>query len=232
MPIGGKPLIEIWLDSLKDIGVEKILINLHYMAGEVQAYLNQSLFGDRMRAVYEERLLGTAGTLIANREFFEGQTTLLAHADNLCLCDFRDFVDFHQHRRPRNTSITMMTFETPDPRSCGIVELDERGIVQRFHEKVENPPGNLANAAIYLIEPSALSWVFSQPQITDFSTQVLPYFLGAIATWKNEGIMRDIGNPGSLIEAQHEVDFPAPAEPDEWHRQYARHPIHAMLKKK
>ena len=35
--------------------------------------------------------------------------------------------------------MTMMTFRTDDPSSCGIVEVDENGIVIGFHEKVKTP---------------------------------------------------------------------------------------------
>ena len=48
--------------------------------------------------------------------------------------------------------ITMLTFETDRPKQCGIVEVDELGIVKSFHEKVEHPPGNRANGAIYVFE--------------------------------------------------------------------------------
>ena len=44
--------------------------------------------------------------------------------------------------RPLGCVMTMMTFRTDDPSSCGIVELDDSGVVVEFHEKVENPPGN------------------------------------------------------------------------------------------
>ena len=35
-----------------------------------------------IKTVYEPELLGTAGTLLANEEFFESGTGLLIHADN------------------------------------------------------------------------------------------------------------------------------------------------------
>ncbi len=50
----------------------------------------------------------------------------------------------------------MLGFRTDDPRSCGILELDDRDTVVAFHEKVENPPGNLANGAVYIFEPEVI----------------------------------------------------------------------------
>lgn len=64
----------------------------------------------------------------------------MIHADNYCLADFRAFEQAHW-QRPLGCIMTMMTFRTHDPSSCGIVELDERGVVVGFHEKVAEPQG-------------------------------------------------------------------------------------------
>ena len=66
-------------------------------------------------------------------------------------------------------------------------------MVQAFHEKVVEPPGNRANAAVYLLEPEMLQWVAQNHDVNDFSTEVLPNYLGKIATWQNIEIHRDIG---------------------------------------
>ena len=124
----------------------------------------------------------------------------------------------------------MMTFECILPKLCGIVELDSTGIVVGFHEKVENPPGKLANAAVYLIEPGILEWLTNNPQITDFSTEVLPHFLGRIATWENKGVHRDIGAIQSLLDAQQDLQ-PVPCWPytDEWTHDFKNNPVHEQL---
>jgi mannose-1-phosphate guanylyltransferase len=230
MPISGKPLLEIWLDQLKSVHAEAVLVNLHYKAADVRSFLNRSKFKSWISSTFEEILLGTAGTLIQNMDFFKGSTTLLAHGDNLCICDFESFIDFHFNHRPEGTQITMMTFRTEDPRSCGIVELDENNIVIGFHEKVENPPGNLANAAIYLLDPPVLEWLALQNSISDFSLEVLPQFIGKIATWENKVIMKDIGNPRALLLAQGDVHNEDQSELDPWAKEFAHHPIHSMIK--
>ncbi|EQA36608.1 nucleotidyl transferase [Leptospira inadai serovar Lyme str. 10] len=216
MPISGKPLLEIWLDQIFALGIRDVLVNVHYLKEKVFEFLDRPKFQGRVQAVFEPVLLGTAGTLLQNYKFFKGKTTLLVHGDNLCACDFRDFIDYHLFKRPSGTLMTMMTFRTDTPRTCGIVELDELNIVRNFYEKIPDPPGNLANAAIYLISPELLEWLHARPEIHDFSNQVLPKFLGKIATWENKGIMRDIGNQESLMRAQGQIQFPNEDDPDEW----------------
>ncbi len=206
VPIHGRPLLDYWLETLLDHGVEKVLINTHYMAPMIQHYLNQTTWIPHITFVHEETLLGTGGTILHNRNFFNDEAFLVAHADNLTKFKLQAFVNQHA-ARPIETEMTMMVFETPDPQSCGIVSLDSQGVVQAFYEKVVNPPGGLANGAVYILEPSVLEWMASvgKKQI-DLSTEVIPHFLGKIFTYHNRLYHRDIGTMKSWIEANH--DFP------------------------
>ena len=126
----------------------------------------------------------------------------------------------------------MMTFESSTPETCGIVETDAEGVVFAFHEKSNNPPRNLANGAVYLLEPVVLQWIEEHPNIRDFSTEVLPHFMGQIATWNNYGILRDIGALPMLQLAQSDPQ-PASCMPgtDTWQKEFLSNPIHQQITK-
>lgn len=202
MPIGSLPLLEYWLQTVYSLGIGRALVNTHHHAKVVSHFLQRPRFASWVEEVYEPELLGTAGTLRANIPFLQNKLTLLIHGDNWSQCDFSDFIEFHIFHRPSHCPITMMTFETEDPKGCGIVETDATGVVLDFHEKVEQPPGVIANGAVYLLEPEVLDWLEQNGKVTDFSTGVLVNFLGRIATWKNNMIHRDIGTVKSLQLAQ------------------------------
>jgi mannose-1-phosphate guanylyltransferase len=207
--INGRPLLDYWLELLSLGGIEGVLVNLHYLPEPVRAWLGASRHPIRMSTVMEAQLLGTAGTLLRNREFFRGEPALLVHADNLSLFDVRAFLDRFE-RRPAGVAITMMTFRTDQPSACGIVELDTDGVVRAFHEKVENPPGNLANGAVYVLGPEVVDYIASLgKEVIDFSTEVLPHYMGRINTFLNNIYHRDIGNLDSLALAQ--VEYPRAA---------------------
>ncbi|MDO8713792.1 MAG: nucleotidyltransferase family protein [Polynucleobacter sp.] len=206
VPIHGRPLLDYWLENLLDQGIDEVLVNTHYMAPIVVQFLQNSTWKDRVRLVHEEKLHGTGGTIIKNRAFFRDETCMVAHADNLTIFDFADFARCHV-ARPMDAVMTLMVFETTDPTSCGIVELDARGVVQAFHEKVKNPPSNLANAAVYILEPSVLNMMASLGKDElDFSTAVIPNFLGKMFAYRNTAYHRDIGNIISWVTANR--DFP------------------------
>lgn len=204
--IGGRPLLDYWFELLAKGGISEILVNLHYLPDAVEKYLLSCPYPVTINSVYEEKLLGTGGTLLGNRDFFGEEPVMLIHADNLSLFDMQAFIERFETRKP-GIEITMMTFDADVPESCGIVELDSDGVVIGFHEKVENPPGNLANAAVYILSPAVLKFLsgLGKEEI-DFSTEVLPHFMGRINAFHNGVYHRDIGTMESLAAAR--AEFP------------------------
>ncbi len=204
VPIHGRPLLEYWLEMLTNAGVGPLLVNLHYLHEKVEEFLSLSPYAENVCSVFEEHLLGTGGTLLKNRPFFGNGPMMLVHADNLSRFDVGAFIERH-NTRPVGCVMTMMTFETDAPETCGIVEFDERGVVLAFHEKVSDPPGNLANGAVYILEQEVFGFMETlEAEFVDFSTQVLPHFLGRIHTFHNNGYHRDIGNLDSYSLALEE----------------------------
>ncbi len=202
VPIHGKPLLGYWLDMLLSTDIDHVLINTHYLPERVQDFVQSHRWKDKVRLVHEKVLLGTAGTVLKNRKWLEEGPFLLAHADNLTRFDIQAFLKAHEMRK-QGVEITMMTFMTDTPQSCGIVECDKDNIVIGFHEKVLHPPGDEANAAVYIIEPSVIEFIALQnKEILDFSTEVLPHYLARMQIFRNMGYHRDIGTPESLRLAE------------------------------
>jgi mannose-1-phosphate guanylyltransferase len=202
MPINNEPLLEIWLRFLTKNGVKHILVNTHYLHAKVENFIRASPYKKNVLIRREKELLGTAGTLLAAADFISNNQVLLVHADNLSSFNLHDFLHAHNNR-PANCHITMMIFRTDNPSSCGIVEVDASGVVIDFQEKPRIPKTNLANAAIYLIEPSFIKRYSSDfKALKDFSTDILVNHVGEIYTFLNDVYHRDIGSKESLAIAQ------------------------------
>lgn len=198
VPIHGRPLLEYWLDLLLESEISEVLVNIHYFPEQVRDFCQRSKWHARIHLVYEADLLGTGGTVLRNRGFFGQDSILVAHADNLSRFSVPEFLKAHRER-PADTALTMMTFQTDSPESCGIVALDTRGIVVEFHEKSTNPPGNIANGAVYIFEPEVIDFMASlNKSFIDLSTEIIPQFLNRISTFQNTNYHRDIGTPLSL----------------------------------
>ena len=126
----------------------------------------------------------------------------MIHSDNFTYMKLKELIEAHQNR-PKNCLITMLTFSTDDPKSCGIVELDKKGVVKAFYEKIENPPSNIANGAIYIFENDFLEWLIkNHPNAKDFSLEVLPFLIGKIFTYHTSMRYIDIGTIKALKKAR------------------------------
>lgn len=205
VPIQGKPLLSYWIDTLVNAGITEILINTHYFSEKVEDFIHTHPHKKYITMVYEKELLNTGGTILANKEFFKHEPFILIHADNLSFCDFNAFLRSHTNR-PKKTELTMMLFKTTVPKSCGIVQLDSNNIVEAFFEKVENPPSNLANGAVYICESSIITFLESlKKEEIDFSLEVIPAYLGKINTFLNDVYHKDIGSPQTYDEAQKDI---------------------------
>jgi len=199
-----RPLLDYWLDLVFTGGIERVLLNTHWLADQVRVHVASSLWRSRIDLVHEDKLLGTGGTILANRDWFGGEAFLVAHADNLTDFDVAGLMSAHRNR-PQGCVMTMLAFRTDDPRSCGILELDHERRVTAFHEKVRNPPGNLANGAVYIFEPSVICDIARLGKSTvDLSTEIIPNYLGRILSVETNGYHRDIGNLESLRQAHSE----------------------------
>jgi mannose-1-phosphate guanylyltransferase len=202
VPIHGKPLLDYWLEHLFAAGIERVLINTHWLPDVVRDHVNRSRFRDRIDLIHEDTLLGTGGTVFANRKWYGDKPIIVAHADNLTNFDVSHFMAAHR-ARPIGCSLSMLAFRTDAPQTCGILELGADGLVIGFHEKVKDPPGNLANAAVYILEPEIIAFICSlRRSVVDLSTEVIPHFLGKIYAVEATGYHRDIGSAESLRLAE------------------------------
>tara|TARA_B100001029_G_C15039785_1_gene442755 strand:+ start:723 stop:1418 length:696 start_codon:yes stop_codon:yes gene_type:complete len=206
LKINGKPLLEIWIEKLKKIGVEKILINTHYKSERVKNYLNKSKFNKIVKISHEKKLLGTAGTLLKNIEFFENKDGFFIHADNYTQDSLRIMIRDHK-KRPKNCMFTMLTHRTNVPHLCGIVEINQDKILTGFYEKQNKVKGD-ANSAVYLLSNEFLKKIKNKTYI-DFSNEIIPKFLNKIYTSRTKFFFTDIGNIKSYSFAKKRSTFDA-----------------------
>lgn len=200
--IAGRPLLDRWLQMLIEGGVERVLVNTHYLGSVIRAYLQTSPWHDRVDLVDEKVLLGTGGTLLANRAWFGPGPLLVTHGDNASELDIRAFTRAHAGRSV-GILATMALFRADNPQSCGIVVMDGSKVIREFHEKQANPPGNLANAAAFVFEPEIFDYLAGTGNgMIDLSAEIIPRLIGRIQGFEINGYHRDIGTPESLEMAR------------------------------
>jgi mannose-1-phosphate guanylyltransferase len=197
--IGRRPMLDIWLDALAKAGVDEVLVNTHHLAGLVGEHVARRSGPPLVRLSHESVLLGSAGTLLANRDFVDGEEMfLVVYADNLTDFDLGVLVDAH---RSGGMVATLSVFRAPRPSECGIVEVRD-GRVVAFVEKPANPPGDLANAGMYAFSPRVLDEIRG-PLPRDIGFDLLPGLAGRAGVVPlGESFFLDIGTPAALERAR------------------------------
>jgi NDP-sugar pyrophosphorylase family protein len=204
VPIAGRPLLDYWFDRFAEAGLSEVLINTHHLPERVRTYIegvNEA--GEfHVTETFEPRLLGSAGTLHANRGFMDdADDCLIVYADNLSDVDLTQFLQAH---RSHGDPLTVMLFRAPDPASCGIAELDGDGRVIAFEEKPRHPRSDLANAGVYAVTAEAYREIADMHR-ADIGRDILPAFVGRMRGWEWDGYHRDIGTPAALWQAREDA---------------------------
>jgi mannose-1-phosphate guanylyltransferase len=201
LDIGGRPLLDIWLDAFARAGVEEVLVNLHHLPDVVRDYLAGHEGLPAVGTFYEPELLGSAGTLAANRQWVDGEELFLAcNADNLTDFDLRSLIKAH---REDGAIATLTVFHSTNPSAGGVVELDATGRVTGFVEKPSHPVSDLVNAGMYAFHPGLLDGITGAPP-KDIGYDLLPRLVGRARAVLVEGYFRDIGTPETYRLAREE----------------------------
>jgi mannose-1-phosphate guanylyltransferase len=199
VPIRGVPLLSIWLELCQRSQIEEVLINVHSHAAAVSEFLNAHKNGLRIRVVEETQLLGSAGTLRANRDWVATEDIFwIFYADVLNLIDLKGMMRLHQLHRP---TATLGVYEVPDPHRCGIVTMDDRGVIRGFVEKPSRPAGNLAFSGLMIGTPDLLD-VIPKSTPVDVGFHVLPRLIGRMLGYRIQDYLLDIGTMENYQKAQ------------------------------
>jgi NDP-sugar pyrophosphorylase family protein len=156
-------LLEIVIRRLLAAGVREIIINTHYLAGQILDFLNaKNNFGIRIEISHEERLLDTGGGLQKAGYFFDdGEPFFVHNVDVISNIDLSAMYNQHLTNaglatlavKARPTSRYLLFDETG--RLCGWKSLKEGRV-----EIARTPVGRLDDLAfdgIHVISPRLLS---------------------------------------------------------------------------
>jgi len=203
-PISGKPLLSWWMELFEKHAISEVLVNTHYLPEPVRKYMvqyNACHTATHIVEFFEPELLGSGGTVLANKEFVKNAADfLICYADNLTNVNLSDIIRFH---RQKSALLTMGLFHTNNPCGCGIVAMDHNGVICEFQEKPKHPKSNLANAGIYVCSKEIFTY-FPHQHVIDFGTDVLPLLAGKMYGYEITGYLRDIGTPENYALVQKE----------------------------
>jgi mannose-1-phosphate guanylyltransferase len=200
VPIHGVPMLAIWLRLCRTLGITELLINLHAHADVVRTFLQQCVEGDvRVHVAEEKHLLGSAGTLRANRKWVEGEDLFwVFYADVLHRANLPAMLRLHRENGP---AATLGVYEVPEPSRCGIVTVNSQGVIENFVEKPTHPTGNLAFSGLMIGTPAVMD-VIPADVPADIGFHVLPKLTGQMLAFPIRDYLIDIGTLDNYQQAQ------------------------------
>jgi len=199
LPVQGVPLLQIWFDTCRQYGIDEILINIHSHGDAVRGFIDEHRGSQRVHLFEETALLGSAGTILANREWVSKERSFwVFYADVLTNINLSQMLAFHDHR---GQVATIGVYEVPEPSRCGIVQVDGQGVVRDFVEKPQAPSGNLAFSGL-MLATAALLDVIPDTTPVDLGFHVLPQLVGRMAAYRISDFIIDIGTLETYGAAQ------------------------------
>jgi len=199
VPICGVPMLKIWMEICRKTGIEEVMVNLHTHVDSVRSWLEANANGVRVLLAEEETLLGSAGTLLANRDWVSSESCFwILYTDVLTNADLRGMLEFHLERRP---AATLGLYQVPDPSRCGVVCFDEQMLIRDFVEKPTHPKSRWAFSGVMIGTPGLLNQIPSRHPV-DLGFDVLPRLVGQMLAFPISDYLLDIGTLENYQKAQ------------------------------
>ena len=165
--IGGKPVLEHELESLRDQGFTEIIITVSHLGDVIMDYFGDGTgnspvtgkpFGVHIEYYFEKIPLGNAGALFKIKNKLSGDFLLL-NGDVLFDVDFNRFAKFH---KTCGGLVTLFTHPNSHPYDSGLIIADKNAIVSQWLAKEDIRPKyykNRVNAGLHIINSSLLDKV-------------------------------------------------------------------------
>jgi len=199
-PIRGRPMLDIWLDLCARSGITEVLINLHAHAEAVEHHLQRNNSPVKVRLVHEDQLLGSAGTIAANRAWIGSDSAFwILYSDVLTNANLRSMGEFHSRH---GEIATLGLYRVPDPSRCGVAITDETGVIIDFEEKPQAPRSNWVFSGLMVAGPHLFELI--PPSVpADLGFHAIPRLLGKMRAYPIADYLLDIGTLSNYERAQH-----------------------------
>ena len=201
-PVGGRPFMGYVTDHFRREGIERFIFALGYKSSFFDTFFRTEFPNGDYTISLEEEPLGTGGAIRQACGLVTGATALILNGDTFFRVGLRALAAFHADRGA-DCSLSLKPMTNFD--RFGVVELGDKGRVNRFREKQYYSAG-LINGGVYALNKAALlsgDW----PKVFSFEKE----YLEAGGEKKLYGLVQDsyfidIGIPEDYQRAEKELN--------------------------
>ena len=200
--VGGRTLIDRAIDRLTDVGVETIVVNLHYKADQIRAHLGNRTDVDIVFSDETEALMDTGGGVAKALPLLGEEPFFTHNSDSIWLEGMGStLANMAAHWDPENMDALMLMAPTVTSMGYdgkGDFEMDDSG---RLMRREEARVAAFVWAGVQIVHPR----LFDNHPSGAFSTNVLwdrAIDAGRLFGVRHEGIWMHVGSPDGLTRAE------------------------------
>ena len=196
IPISGKPVLQLEIESLRDQGFKEFILTVGYKAEKIIDYFGDGKrLGVSIEYFIEDTPLGNAGALFKIKDKIKDDFLLL-NGDAMFDVDFNRFVDYH---KKHGGLVTLFTHPNSHPYDSGLIISNENNEVEQWLTKEDTRPiyyKNRVNAGLHVISPQLLEVNIESSKI-DLDRQLLKPLSGTgyMFCYDSPEYVKDMGTP-------------------------------------
>lgn len=201
LPLGNLTLIDVIVNKLKNAGIQKVVINIHFEKEKILRHFREFQFPGLDICFSEEKeLLGTGGGIAKAMSFFGNETILLMNSDILSDILLKNFMDFHFRKR---ATASMVVVPSRNYHEYSLVRYSTNQQVVGFLPKEKMPQTKSTGifTGIQILSPEARKYLLTEP-----SSVIKTFYLPAIRDGKrifaylHQGEWIDLGEKSRYLE--------------------------------
>jgi NDP-sugar pyrophosphorylase family protein len=210
IPVSGRPMIEYPLLLLRHYGIREVVINLHHLGEQIEAYLGDGAkLGLTIRYSREPELLDTGGGLLRAKHFLRDQSFIVINTDVLIDLPIDEVIEFH---RQRKAAATLVVRADKDADRYGSMEIDAEGRIYKFlNASAPHRPAmggaKLMFTGVQILEPRVFDFMGSADMPPKFGTtkHTYPRMVSegeSVYGFRFAGYWQDLGTEARIREAE------------------------------
>jgi dTDP-glucose pyrophosphorylase/CBS domain-containing protein len=200
LPVGGKPMVQHTIESLRAEGFANFVLAINYLGDQIEEHFGDgSGLGVRITYVKEEQPLGTGGAL----SLLEGAFTspiVVINGDVLLSARLTEMLNYH-HSHSADITVGVKVLDTQIP--FGVIELEGNHIVAMQEKPVYR---DFVNAGVYVLEPPVVRSV--APEVRLDMPDLVVGWLGRrnVFAYPMHEPWRDLGHIEDLESARQDYE--------------------------
>jgi len=141
LKVNGQTILEHKIKILPKV-VKEIIFVVGYCAENIINHFGKEFEGKRIRYIFQKNLNGTGGAIHLAKSILDDKFLVMMGDD---LYSKKDIQKMLKH------DLAVLAKEVEDPSKFGILKTNRRGYLEEIVEKPKRAKGNLANAAVYVL---------------------------------------------------------------------------------